>query len=249
MGWWNESVYGGDAAVEWRTKIYKLCGVDEYGKDNKVQAMPKEVLAEKIEDIKNLVNETEGNDKNIGYQVIGAIVIHSGYDFSETDGLQETVITSIEEDQWSKENPVRDNAMKNFKKVIKEYDFSEPVDITMVNVFEENEDNDEEIAKEFKEVFSILNGRMKKLESGIEEKSGNKEYDEGFADAASEEIDFLRDFKELLQRQEMMGILLERISKGLIDSNPLSSGGAVNETAKTAESSSANPSGKDVAAG
>lgn len=246
MGWWDESIYGGDDSIIWKEKIYKTCNTQEYGEDQKTQPIPRETLESKIQEIRTLIDKSDEGDNNIniGYQVLGAILMHAGFDLDESEGLKERIILAAEEDNWSKEHPVRDNVMKNFKKLIKEYDFSEPVNILQINVFEENEDDDEEIAKEFKEVFGILNGRIKKLESMVAEDSGNKDYNEGFEAAAQEELDFLKDFKELLGKQEMMGILLERINKGLIDSNPLSNTKDANKS-----SSPASSGGKDVMAG
>jgi len=246
MGWWDESIYGGDAPITWKENIYELCKADEYGSDGKEKSIPRKTITKKLDDIKNLIenSDTDDNNRNIGYQVLGAIMMHAGFDLL-SNPVKDRVLTAIEEDKWSIENPIRLNAMKNFKKLIKEYDFSEPVNVSNVNVFEENDDDDEEIAKEFKEVFGIINGRIKKLETLIEENSGNEDYDEGFEAAAQEELEFLKDFKELFGKQEMMGILLERINKGLIDSNPLSNTG---EKA-VKESTPANVGGKDVMSG
>lgn len=253
MGWWNESIYGGDAPLLWKEKIYEFCKIQEYGKNNKVKPIPKKNLLKNIEKLREMIDVSaeNTNDKNIGYQVLGAVVIHSGFDFDENYGLKDAVLESIDNDEWSKENALRNNVLKNFKKIIKEYDPNEPVDIETVNVFEENEDaEDESVAKEFKEMFGIMNARIKKIKSNIEEKSGIKEFDEGYETAASEEIDFLTDFKELMERQEQMGILLERISKGLTNSNPSTPS---NETAaKTAAVGSASASvgvGKDIQPG
>lgn len=150
--------------------------------------------------------------------------MHSGFDFdSMPNNLKSRIIESAEEDSYSRENFVRKNVMKNFKKLIKEYNFLEPVNVIEVNVFEEAEDDDEQIAKEFKEIFGLMKARIKKLESGKEEKSGSEDYDKGYEDASQEEIDFLTDFMELMSKMEMMGVLLEKISQGLVG-NPVSSG-------------------------
>jgi len=226
MGWWNEQIYGGDPAIEWKENIYELCEADEYGKDMKPQPIPREVLSEKSKDIIKMIrtSDTNNEDKNVGYQVLGAIMMHAGFDIDSADGFREKLLNAINNDAWADNNPVRRNVMQNYKKLVNEYDFSEPVDVDSINMLEESEDDEEEIAKEFKQVFSLISGRKKKLKESIEEKSGNEDYDEGFEVAASEEIDFLTEFTELLSRQETLGILLERISKGLIDSNPLSEG-------------------------
>jgi hypothetical protein len=225
MGWWNESIYGGDAPLEWKENIYERCKIKEYDSNDKPKAIPLKTLTKKMPTIIDMINEVgveDADDRNIGYQVLGAICMHSGYNFDESIGLKEDVIKAIDGDEWATENGLRKNVCKNFKKIIKEYDYNTPINIELINIFEDSEDDDEDsIAKEFQEVFGILNARTKKLRTSIEEKSGNKEFDEGFETAAQEEIDFLTDFKELVSRQEMMGVLLERIKNGSI------SGGSV----------------------
>jgi len=246
MGRWDESIYGGDDSLKHKENIYEICKAEEYGDDNKVQPIPVKILKKKIVAIRKAIDKSkEGDDfKNIGYQVLGAIVMHAGFDMEENDGLKKRILKSIEKDDWAKERPLRKIVLTNFKKLINEYEFSEPVDVEKINLFEEGEEEaDEDIAKEFKEVFGLMNSRIKKLESSIEEKSGVKEYDEGYAAAAEEEIEFLTDFKELVSKQELMGVLLEKISKGLV-------GNSTSETteAKVTESSGV-MSNKSVDAG
>lgn len=222
MGWWSENVYGGDAPLKWKEDIYELCKTEVYGEDHKVQPIPTNKLSKNFKKIQKFVEEksTDENHKNLGYQVMGAIFMHAGFDMDEVL-VRERIIEAIEADDYSKENYVRKNVMKNFKKLIKEYAPENPVNIITVNVFEENEDAEEEIAKEFKQVFGLINARIKKLQAGIQEKSGVKEYDEGYEVASTEEIEFLTDFKELMSKMEMMGVLFERIEQGLVG-NPVS---------------------------
>lgn len=235
MGCWNESIYGGDVPLEWKENIYEHCKIKEYDANDKPKAIPIKTLTKKMSTIIDMINEGGvGDDKNIGLQVLGAICMHAGYDFDSHFGLKESILKAIDADEWAKENGLRKNVCKNFKKIIKEYDFNQPINIEQINIFEDSEDEDDDnLAKEFQEVFGILNARIKKIRSSIEEKSGNKDFDEGFETAAQEEIDFLTDFKELVARQEMMGVLLERIKDGSI-----SSAGSMSEpTIKSAESS------------
>jgi len=249
LGWWNESIYGGDAPLEWKENIYALCKTKEYGRGDKPKAITKKNLLKNMPAIRKMVDAVGLEDEdsmNIGYQIVGAICLHSGYDLLESPGLKERIIESIENDDWAKENGLRKNACKNFKKIVKEYDFNAPVNVETINIFEDSEDEDDEsIAKEFQEVFSLLNARMKKLRNGIEEKSGVKEFDEGFKTAAQEEIDFLTDFKELVARQEMMGVLLERIKNGSIVSGSVSN----EPMAKTSSSEPTDAGRADVTPG
>jgi hypothetical protein len=248
MGWWNESIYGGDAPLEWKENIYELCKTKEYGKGDKPKAITKKNLLKNMDAIRDMIDTVgleDEEDMNIGYQILGAICMHSGYDLLDSPGLKEKIIEAIENDEWAKENGLRQNACKNFKKIVKDYDFNTPVNVETINIFEDLEEEDEEsIAKEFQEVFSLINARMKKLRNGIEEKSGVKEFDEGYETAAEEEISFLTDFKELVARQEMMGVLLERIKNGSIGS------GSTNDSAKMSSGGQSTDAGRaDVTPG
>ncbi|MEK6828828.1 MAG: hypothetical protein AABY15_01790 [Nanoarchaeota archaeon] len=248
MGWWSENVYGGDAPLKWQEEIYALCKTEVYGEDNKVQPIPVKVIKKSFKKITKLVeeNSTDANHKNLGYQVLGAILMHAGFDMDEVE-VRERIIESIEGDDYSKENYIRKNVMKNFKKLIKEYAPENPVNIISVNVFEESEDAEEEIAKEFKQIFGLMKARIKKLEAGIEEKSGVKDYDEGYEAASREEVDFLNDFMELMSKMEMMGVLFEKIEQGLVG-NSTPSPTPMGE-AKSSSRKSASGSGKDIMPG
>jgi hypothetical protein len=210
MGCWKEIIYGGDTPLEFREKIYKICGVEEYGSNNKVQPIPDEIIDGKMSEITSLINESEGDDVNIGFLVLGAIIMHSGANLDEeTKGL---ILTAADEDEWSKENQVRKNVIKIYKNTLNDYSPSNPIDVESINFFDEVDDTEEDvIAHEFKTLFTIMNARIKNRKKNIEEKSGVKEYDEGYADASQEEIDFLTDFKEMIEKQEQLAIIFERI--------------------------------------
>lgn len=231
--------------MEWKENIYELCKAKMYGRGDKPKSITVKLLEKNISKIRDMIDEVskeDESDANIGYQILGAIIMNAGFDMSFNFGLKDRIIEAIENDEWSKENPLRNNATKNYKKIVKDFDFKNPINIETIDIFKDVEDDDEEsIASEFKEVFGILNARIKKIEAGIEEKSGNKEFDEGFETSAQEEIDFLTDFKELVARQEMMGVLLERISKGLISSSP---SGVGSEDAKSVTKSESTDAGR-----
>jgi hypothetical protein len=216
MGWWNTTIYGGDAPLDWRENIYNKLGIEEYGEKDKLNPVPVKVLSEKIDEIMEMISnsQTDEDDKNIGYQVLGAIIIHSGLDLESNQNLKDVIISAIENDEYARDDSERRIVMKNFKKQINEYNPSEPVDITAVNVYEAIEEDDI-LSKEFKQIFSLMKARMKKLERGKDEKSGVEEYDKGFSDASDEEIDFLTDFMELMSKMEMMGVLFEKIAEGI----------------------------------
>lgn len=216
MGWWNTTIYGGDAPLDWRENIYNKLGIEEYGEKDNLNPVPVDILSEKINEITEMISscDTDEDDKNIGYQVLGAIILHSGFDLESNQNLKSLIINAIENDEYARDDSERQIVMKNFNKQINEYNPSEPVDITAINVYEAIDDGDI-LSKEFKQIFGLMKARIKKLERGKDEKSGVEEYDKGFSDASDEEIDFLTDFMELMSKMEMLGVLFERIDNGM----------------------------------
>jgi len=245
MGCWNEKIFGGDVPLDWKENMYTFCGAEEFGElGEKSKAIPKDKLSDKMVELQNMLDSNEEEeDRNIGYLVLGALIMRSGLHFGEV--IQERILNAIEEDEWAKDNHLRKIVMRNYKKLVKEYDPENPINIDEVNLTDEPEDSEEEeLGEEFKQIFGIMVARMKKLRRGIEEKSGVKEYDEGFADASQESIDFLEDFKELIAKQEQFGILLDRIENGA----SFSSGGSGSGNSPKSPSGSMD-GGKDIVAG
>ena len=252
MGWWNQDIYGGDAPLEWRENIYAACGAKEYNEKHALKPISADILSEKIDTIIDLINtsETDSDDKNIGYQVLGAIIMHAGFDIDESEDLRKRIIEASEDDDYAKDDMSRKNAMKNFRGLVKNYDFNNPVDVTTINIFEESNDVEDDISKEFKAIFGLMKARIKKLENGKGEKSGAKEYDEGYEAASQEEIDFLTDFMELMSKMEMMGVLFEKIAHGLVGNSVSSGSEEKNTISNEPRASKSSPgTGKDTMPG
>lgn len=197
-----------------------------------------------MNDIINLIDSNLVEDeRNIGYIVLGALIMGSGTPISDT--LKKTISEAADGDSWSKENHLRKIVINNYKKFLKDYDSNTPVNLDSINNLKELENTEEDlITSEFKSLFGIMNARIKKLKRGIEEVSGVVEYDEGYADASQEEIDFLTDFKEMIERQEQLAVILDRIEKGM---NIPTYSGEVSE--KTSAGNGSMSGGKDVHAG
>lgn len=247
MGCWKETIYGGDTPLDFREKIYKICGVEEYGSSDSVQPIPSKILDKKLSKILDLINSSEGDDINIGFLVLGAIIMHSGAKLEE---VKSSILTAADEDGWSKDSQIRKNVIKIYKTILNDYNPSNKIDIELVNFFDEVEDTEEEvIANEFKTLFTIMNARIKKLKRSIEEKSGIKEYDEGFADASQEEISFLTDFKEIIERQEQLAVVLERIENGMSTSGYSGSSSTSGNAVASGSGSGSMGGGNDVVAG
>lgn len=223
MGWYNAGIYGGDLPLMWRDKIYEICDSNQYESlSTQVTPIPSDVLSLKIGEIINLIESEEDlNSRNIAFQVLGAVSLHSGFDINSVDNLIEKIDSALEDDEYSKDSLARKNVVENLRNILKEYDPSNPINIEEENLFKEVEIKNDELSKEFDLIYEIIKGRRKKIKSSIEEKSGNKDFDEGYETAADEELDFIDDFVELLKRMKLAGELFQQI-EGNISENPIS---------------------------
>lgn len=247
MGCWSEKIFGGDVSLKWKEQIYEICKTKEYNSKNKEKSIPSKKLESKISEIVKLIDSNmEEDERNIGYIVLGALIMSSGANLS--DNIKKKISEAADGDGWSKENHLRKIVINNYKKIIKEYDYKAPVNLDTINNLKEIEDTEEDlITSEFKSLFGIMNARIKKLKKGIEEVSGVVEYDEGYADASQEEIDFLTDFKEMIERQEQLAVILDRIEKGM--NIPTYSGEVGAKTSSNASGNGSMSGGKDVLVG
>jgi hypothetical protein len=230
MGWWTVYIYGGDEPQSWKERIYEICEVNEYsdeldetGKNFKSNVIPAETLEKHLTKIEDEIKTSDKgeNYRHLGYQVLGSIAMAAGFDINED--LKTRIIQACDADSYASENIRRRNVMKNYKNTLNEYTPENPINLEEYKMDEEPEMNEEELSKQFKEMFTLINARISKLNRGKEESSGNADYDEGFADASDEEIAFLKDFKELMEKQEQLGILLEQIASGVFDTPQVSS--------------------------
>ncbi len=215
MGCWNENIFGGDNALDWRDNIYEFCKVEQFDSNNEFISIPIGVIKEKAVEIMDMIDSVEEeDDRNIGYLVLAAIMMHSGSHFSEP--IKDKIISAIDTDSWSKTNQVRKVVMINYKNLISEYSPGVSVNVENVNLLENKDASEEDmLSEEFKQIYGILVARTKKLKKSIEEKSGVKDYDDGFKDAAEEEIDFLTEFKDLFEKYEQFASLQEKIDEGM----------------------------------
>lgn len=230
MGWWTTTIYGGDIPLSWREKIYQICEVNEYGLGSSTEEIAVEVLNDKIDNIISVIESdaSDAENMNIAFQVLGAICIRSGFDFSSVNGLKDKIITASEEDSYAKEDKIRKNVIDNFISTIRNYDPLNPVNIEEYNM--EKEPDIEHIEKEFRQIFGLISARKQKLKRGLDEKTGIKEYDEGFADASKEEISFLDDFKELLEKLEMFGVIIHNLENEELENSKKSESYATSDS-------------------
>jgi len=216
MGFWNETIYGNNFSLDWRDKIYETCNSEQYGVKNKIIPINKEIFSKNIDKlICDIESESNKESKSIAYQVLGATIINSGFDVDSIEGLREKIINASKEDCYSKESPARNNVIKNFVNLIKNYDCNNPVNIEEENLFQDIEDEDDETSKEFKLIFDILKGRKKKVKNNIEEKSSIKEFDDGYEAAATEEVEFIEDLIEFINKLKTVGILFDKIEQNI----------------------------------
>lgn len=222
MARWNENVYGGDLDLEIREKLYSTFKTDEFDEKDELSVIENSKIEENLDEAISVCEGYEGDEKNIAFQVLSVVLMKSGAFIS--DSLSSTIIEHIENDEWSRENEIRSLVMKNLRKLVKEYDPSNPVDIETVNVLKEVEETaSENVNSQFKEILSIFDGRIKKLESLKAETSGNLDFDEGYAAMAEEEVEFLSEVRDLIVKHKELGELYEKIYKGYKDSSSSSS--------------------------
>lgn len=228
MAWFNQSIYGGDLPLKWRDRIYEIC-------DNSIQyeigvkgvfPIDPVVLSEKLSIIIDEIESQEDPDyKNIGFQVLGAVIVHSGFDLDSVSGLKDKIAKSLEEDFYAKESKSRSNVVLNFRNLLFEYNPENPINISNENFLKEPEDIRDELGKEFKLIYDLIKGRINKIKNSISESSGDKNFDDGYKTASEEEVDFLNDFVELLQKVQLAGELFQKIEENITES-PIALGDA-----------------------
>jgi hypothetical protein len=67
--------------------------------------------------------------------------------------LRKRIIEASEDDDYAKDDMSRKNAMKNFKGLVKNYDFNNPVDVSTINIFQESDEVEEDISEATRETF------------------------------------------------------------------------------------------------
>lgn len=131
MGWWSETVMGGDTPHDYKYEIYNNCGVSF---NSPTPILRKALLSHE----KELLAFAEGGhwDNEIRQQVCGYLVITNGVPRSEAiNKVISLAIESAEGDEWAKENQTRKKYMDDFIAALKSYN-GEPTEVKDKGLFE-----------------------------------------------------------------------------------------------------------------
>lgn len=136
MGWWSKDIMGGDSPLDAKDEIYGICGVDEFGDDER-----KEITREDIEThlptILEAFRKQENNDyydeKAIYFQVLGVLMMKTGTPISPE--LKQEILDNSQTDSWAKEDLERGEIVENFHVAIEHYDGT-PIVIRSRGLFE-----------------------------------------------------------------------------------------------------------------
>ena len=80
MGWWSETIMGGDSPLDYQYDFYKIMGIndDEYFDDkNNFEGTTKDLVEQHL-DAMFADADTETFERAIKYQVLAKIILHSG---------------------------------------------------------------------------------------------------------------------------------------------------------------------------
>lgn len=134
MGWWSTDIMGGDSPLDWEGDFYDVCGVDMWI-GNKQKPLTKEILEKNISAMVSKVeNEKYAEDRNIGFQVIGVLLMKSGSVIDPT--LKKKITQACKDDEWAKEDDERKASVNSFMEKLKEYKGETPVVIKSKGLFE-----------------------------------------------------------------------------------------------------------------
>lgn len=118
MGWWDDSIMGGDEPLDDYGDFMDIFGLSRAEKSGKEAAqtvnkgLPK--VLEKI-----------GGRKGVGGQVLGVIIMEAGAHMSRP--VKKFILDCLDEDEWAQECADRKEKVKAFRKQVEAYDGSAPV--------------------------------------------------------------------------------------------------------------------------
>jgi hypothetical protein len=137
MGWWSKDIMGGDSPLDVKDEIYGICEVDEFPEDGSHKKISKADLEKHLPKILEFLRKQENNDyydeKSIGFQVLGVMMMEAGAKISED--LKKEILEESAEDSWAKEDKERDVIVKNFEEALRTY-IGKPVVIRSKGLFE-----------------------------------------------------------------------------------------------------------------
>ena len=130
MGWWSKDIMGGDSPLDFEDEIYEICGVDKFPEDHDgIIELSKSVIETNLVEILEMLPE----DDEIGFQVLGVLMMKSGAVMNDT--LKALILFNSKHDEWAKQDSERQEIIDSFCKAIESYDGT-PIVITSKGLFE-----------------------------------------------------------------------------------------------------------------
>ena len=134
MGWWSETVMGGDTPLDYECDIFHIAGVDfdKYFDDEYKEGEIRQLLLDNLEEI-----VTRVRDGYIGSQVLGVEVMRFGLpaDHPRVQEALQEARSGAECDEWAFSDKTRKQYMDAFIKQINEYDGT-PTEISSEGLLE-----------------------------------------------------------------------------------------------------------------
>lgn len=124
MGWWSETVMGGDDPLDYEIGIYRIAGLsscDVHGGEKKPVEI-KRMLKKALPTI--LRRRGDAWDAEIRKQVVGVLVMRHGLSprYKDVKAAINLALEGAKEDEWATENPTRQEYMNKFIKQLEAYD-------------------------------------------------------------------------------------------------------------------------------
>lgn len=133
MGWWSETIMGGDSPLDIQDGIYAMLNIEKFPKDNDGRAdIPKEILEKEQDRIVESLPDDE--DLNIGLQVVGIMMMEVGAKISDKN--KQLIIKAAENDEWAKEDNKRRKYIEDFISALEKFDGTVPLKTTSEGLFE-----------------------------------------------------------------------------------------------------------------
>jgi hypothetical protein len=132
MGWWSTTIMGGDSPLDFEDAFYGICDAEKWD-GNKQVPIPAKTLAIHLPKILDYIQECEGWDLQMGYQVLGVMLMKSGCPIPRE--LKDKIVWAAENDEWAQGDGERMRHCQKFAKQIQSYEGS-PTKVDQEGLFE-----------------------------------------------------------------------------------------------------------------
>lgn len=118
MGWWDDSIMGGDDPLDYHYDFLEHFGLSRETKSG-------EEAARRVNDrLFDLFRKLNGR-KGIGGQVLVVVIMEAGAGMP--DSVRQFILDCLDADDWAQECPNRRRKVQAFRKQVEAYDGSAPV--------------------------------------------------------------------------------------------------------------------------